>query len=308
MSSDDFPGELGDEKPGVKYSGLMKLSGLSSEEAARFKASWASVPADSKMEIPRKLIELCEDNFELDFSAVFRTFLGDTEEDVRELGVRGLWECEERSMIRPLIGLLDDDPSPKVRAAAATALSRFAAMAEDRKLPASDADRIREALLTVVDSEEEEPTVRRRAIEAVSYFDSPAITEMIREAYSSGDTDLKQSSILAMGQTSNVQWLPTVISELDDERAAIRYEAATACGLLGEESSVPHLMTVIEDDDQEVQQAAVRALGSIGGPLGKRALNRCLTLGDEVLEALAQEALEDLAFDDDPLRVNYGAN
>lgn len=301
MNSDELVGEIGDEEPTVKYSGLIKLSGLSSEEAARFKTGWASVPADEKKEIPRKLIELCEENFELDFSAVFRTFLDDTEEDVREHGVRGLWECEERSMIRPLIGLLCDDPSPKVRAAAATALSRFAAMAQDGKLLASDADLIRESLLAVVDSKDEEPTVRRRAIEAVSPFDSPAITEMIREAYNSGDTDLKQSSILAMGQASNVRWLPIVISELDDESAAIRYEAATACGLLGEESSAPHLIMLIEDDDREVQQAAVRALGSIGGPLAKRALNQCLKSGDEALEAVAQEALESLAFDDDPL-------
>ena len=293
--------DLGDQEQPVKYTALLQLSGLSSDEAIEFKAGWPSVPDTRRREILAKMADLCEDNLELDFSAVFRAALDDVDEQVRETATLGLWECEDRAIIRPLIALLTEDPSAKVRASAGVSLRNFATMAQSGKLLSRDADRIREALMGVIGRPDQDLEVKRRAIEALACFDFPETDQIIREAYASGEPKLKQSSIHAMGQSCNPQWLPTVLDEFDDEDAAIRYEAANACGQLADESTVPHLIRLIRDEDAQVQLAAVKAIGAVGGPLAKRALEQCLKMDDEALEEVAQDALGNIEFDGDPL-------
>ena len=132
-------------------------------------------------------------------------------------------------------------------------------------------------------------------------FNSPEIEQIINEAYNDGNPELKQSAIYAMGQSSNSAWMPIVIQETQSSDPAIRYEAATACGNLGEEDTVPHVIALLNDDDSLVQLASVGALGAIGGSLSKRALQQCLLLGDEAIEEAAKNALEEIEFDDDPM-------
>ena len=110
-----------------------------------------------------------------------------------------------------------------------------------------------------------------------------------------------------MGRSSNTRWLPIVVKEFHHEDSAIRYEAAIACGQLGDESTVPHLIGLIKDEDAQVQLSSVQALGTIGGALAKRALLQCLKLDDEALEEAAQAALDGIEFDEDPLSVRFQA-
>ena len=292
---------LDDVDEPLNHSVLLQLSGLSSDEVTEFKSVWSSLGQDRKCEILTRLAELSEDNLELDFTAILRTCLTDGDDTVREQAARGLWECEDRIIIRPLVSLVTGDPSPEVRSAAAATLGKFAEMAHNGKLLERDSNRILEALLEVVEREDEGLEVRRRAIEAVACFDVPAIERLITEAYNDGTPELKQSAIFAMGRTSDPRWLSAILNDIDDNNPAIRYEAAIACGLLGDETTIPHLLTLIDDEDFQVQTSAVQALGSIGGPLAKRALLQCLKLGDEALADVAQAALDVVEFDDDPL-------
>ncbi len=305
MTLEKYLKELADEEKPLKQSGLLQLSGLSSEEMFEFKTEWAGMSFDRKCEILTRLIELGEDNLELDFTAVFRASLSDEYDEIRERATRGLWETDDRVVIRPLISLINDDPSPRVRAAAAMSLGKFAGMAQDSKLLTRDAERIRNALLSTIDKEDEELEVRRRAIEAIASFNSPEIGEIIREAYDCDEPKLKQSAIFAMGRSSDTQWLPIVLQEMQHNDPAIRYEAASAIGQLGDESTVPHLIMLIQDDDFQVQVSAVQALGTIGGMLARRALLQCLKLGDEGLEEAAQAALHSIEFDEDPLGFRF---
>ena len=293
--------ELGDLDTPLRFSGLLQLSGLFMEEVHEFKALWLPLPPSRKCEALTKLAELTEDNLALDFAAIFRVSLEDEHHEVREKATRGLWECEDRVMIRPLVALLEGDPSEDVRAAAAVLLGRFAEMAQRGKILGRDAKRTREALLSAIGKEDEGLEVRRRAIEAVACFNTPQIKQMIHDAHQSGNSELKQSAIYGMGRTSDNRWLPTVLEGLEDEDSAIRYEAAIACGQLGEEPAVPHLIALIEDDELQVQLSVIQALGAIGGILAKQALLRCLQLGDEALEEAASAALKSFDFEHDPL-------
>lgn len=305
MTLDNYLDDLKDGAKPLRRSGLLQLTGLSSEEVARLKAVWAVIPARRKCDILGGLVELSEDNLELDFAAVFRAALADDDDGVRERATRGLWDCDDRIIIRPLIDLLTHDASAAVRTAAALALGKFAALAQDGKVLRRDAERIQTALFSVIDRTDEDLEVRRRAIEAVAAFNSPEVERIILEAYQSGAPPLMQSAIYAMGRSSDSRWLPTVLDKTHHEDPAIRYEAATACGQLGDEATVPYLIRLIQDDDFQVQLSAVEALGAIGGPLARRALLQCTKLGEEPLEVAAQTALRNVDFEEDPLGFRF---
>lgn len=305
MTLDAYITEIGDESKSVKCSGLLQLSSLTRDDTREFRRLWQNVAGERRREVLAMLVELSEDNLELDFTAIFRVCLSDECEVVREQATRGLLETDDRAIIRPLIGLLKDDPSANVREAAAISLSKFADLAQQGKLMSRDAQRIQEALFNVIDRGDEISDVRRRAIEAIGSFDTPQTSQVVSKAYALADSAMRQSAIYAMGRSSNSEWLPIALREMNAVDPAIRYEAANACGLLGDESTIPQIAALINDEDVEVQCAAAIALGNIGGPTAKRALRRALDVGDDALTEAVTEALENLEFDEDPLGFGF---
>ena len=113
MTLKDLVSELADEAKALKFSSLIQVSGLSSEEVAEFKAGWPSVPEVRRNEVLDKLVETCDDSLELEFSGVFKACLTDGDEGVREKAARGLWECDDRTVIRPLYRSSPIGPIPK---------------------------------------------------------------------------------------------------------------------------------------------------------------------------------------------------
>jgi len=87
-----------------------------------------------------------------------------------------------------------------------------------------------------------------------------------------------------------------VLEELQSHEPAMRFEAAQAAGEMGLKAAVQHLIQCIDDTDASVRQAAVSALGKIGGPAAKRALQALLQFDDEVLVQAAEDALDELNF------------
>ena len=301
MTLPDLLTDLTDLEKPVTYSGLLQLSDLPVEGLAELKSAWTNLSTERRRETVRKLIELADDNVEFDFSSIFKSCLTDGDDAIREMAAKGLWEAEDRALIRPLVKLLENDTCAEVRAAAAMSLKNFAVMSQNGKLLSRDGDRIRRALLAVVNSPTEDIDVRRRAIEAVASFNTSATNGVLRAAYESDNPTLVQSAIFGMGQSSNPAWMPTVVDEMSNPLAAVRFEAATACGLLGDEGIVPHLLRLLRDDDSEVRLASIKALGLIGGPTAKHVLQQHLSDNDEAIEEAAREALTSLEFEDDSL-------
>ena len=64
-------------------------------------------------------------------------------------------------------------------------------------------------------------------------------------------------------------------------------------------------MHLLLDDDDQVRVAATRALGEVGGQTARRALEHCLTMEDELLVDAAEEVLEALKVEDDPLGYKF---
>ena len=306
MTLPDLLTDLTDAEKPVTYSGLLQLTDLPVEGLSELKTVWPRLPTERKREVVRKLVELADDNVEFDFSLIFKSCLSDDDDAIREMAAKGLWETEDRAMIRPLIKVVESDSCPEVRASAAISLKNFAVMSQNGKLLSRDGDRIRQALLRVVNSMTEDIDVRRRAIEAVASFNTSETNDAVREAYESDSPTLMQSAVYGMGLSSNPSWLPTVVDEMSNPLPAMRFEAATACGLLGDEGVVPHLLSLLRDDDSEVRLASIKALGLIGGTVAKNVLQQHLSDDDEAIEEAAREALISLEFEDDPLGHPFG--
>jgi hypothetical protein len=99
-----------------------------------------------------------------------------------------------------------------------------------------------------------------------------------------------------MGRSADKRWAKYVLAELDSHDAAMRFEAATAAGELALAAAVDPLIRLMDDPDSSVRGAAAMALGEIGGPAARRALEAAARNNDEVLAAAAEDALETLSF------------
>jgi HEAT repeat protein len=301
MSLERFLEALADPSTTVALSDFVEVSDLLPGELGLFARAWFGISAERQRWVISSMVELAEDTPELDFGAVFKMCLKDKDEVVLEKAMEGLWEHEERSIIPSLIQILHSDKGPRVRAAAAVALGKFPVLVQEGKLLAKDGDSIYDGLMKILNDPNQPLEVQRRSLEAVAPFNTSDIRRLVSWAYESEDLKLKSSSIYAMGRTGEINFLPLLIKELQNQEADVRYETAHACGELGEEDAVPHLIPLLADDDYQVQLAGITAMGKIGGPLAKKVLVNCVKEGDATLEEVARAELQNIEFLEDPM-------
>jgi len=297
---EDYLEELKDADRPLVASALDRLSNLPPKEQVLFLEAWSHVGTERRRDIASRLVDLAEENTSLNFDDIFLACLNDADDSVKVSAIEGLWEYESRSLIEPLIGLLEGDGSESVRAAAATALGKFTLLAELGELPSRDGDRLESALIGVIQNEANQIEVRRRAVEAVAVFSTAEVSQIIREAYHSDDEMMRVSAVYAMGMNCDPQWLPILLDELSNPDAEMRFEAVVACGEIEDEEAVPHLVALTDDPDPQVQLSAIAALGKIGGSEAENALRRCLERTDEHVREAALEAVEEMERSEDP--------
>jgi HEAT repeat protein len=297
----EYLAELKDEGHPVKATGLLHLSHLADEEERAFLAAWPEIQAERRRQVVRQLGELAEDNVDLNFDAIFLVCLSDADPEVRAIAIRGLWEYEQRDLIEPLIGLLQSDDSALVREEAALALGRFVLQCEFGSLPDRYFRQVEQALRRTIDDDGQELEVRGRALESIGACSLPWVREAIDRAYRSNNQRLRVSGIHAMGRNCDPSWWPILFEELKSDDPEMRYEAALACGSLGEEAAVPHLAPLLEDEDIEVREVTIAALGEIGGRQARAVLLRYLEDPSRGMREAVEEALSLVDFVEDPL-------
>jgi HEAT repeat protein len=290
------------EKP-LSNSSLADLSNISPEELIFFNQSWSQIDIDRRRKAINRLLELAEENFELNFDSIFKSCLKDTDPEIRTKAIEGLWENEETTLITPFIKMLNEDNSETVQAAAAKALSKYAMLAELKKLGQFSSGRVSQALLAILSDKNKPVEVWRRALEAAAPLSLPEVKKAINEAYQSNDSRVRNSAIYAMGRNCNSEWLPILIKELANPEPDVRYEAAGSCGEICDEEAVPHLIKLSLDRDPDVQQAAILALGKIGGNKAKAFLVKCAKSADEIVSEAAEQALKQIDTEDDAFHI-----
>lgn len=267
-----------DMLPATIYYGL---SDLSQTEIQRFETEWSALDPDLRRRVIAQLAETSELNFELDYMQLGHLALGDTEPTVRAAAIDLLWMDDSLELMYRLIERTEQDESRVVRAAAASALGRFILLGEYEEIDQDAARKAQDAVIRLWNNRAEDFEVRRRALEAISNSSHDIVSPAIAEAYNSKEHLMRVSAIFAMGKAYDHQWSDTVLKELANVNAEIRYEAARAAGELMLEQAVPALGRLAVEEEREIKEVAIWSLGEIGGQEALR-----------ILTALAQDAEE----------------
>ncbi len=253
-----------DEKPSIPL--LYRLTDLTPEELDSFCGAWVQMDDDKRKIIVRHLADISEENFEVDFSDVFAFCLSDNSSAVRVASLDGLWDSDRTALLDPIVELMLNDSDDQVRTLAAATLGHYVLMSEWQQIPGNEVKRVISALLDVLNDPMTEKSVRRAALESIGAAAHPKVSQHIEEAYDSGDLKLQLSAMFAMGRSADSRWLDIVIDEMSSPITDMRIEAARAAGMIGNTEAISELSNLALDEDFEVRQAAIAALGEVGGP------------------------------------------
>jgi HEAT repeat protein len=277
---------------------LFALSDLSRQDAETLRREWEQIPVVQRRAVVTELVSRAEEQFGLMLGRFLRIALTDPDAETRAAAVRGLWEDDDPDLIGPLVQMMHNDPSVPVRAAAATGLGGFVFAGELEELDSALAMRAEEALLAVLADESVPLEVRRRALESIAFSGEAGVRQLIEDAYYAPDEPMRVSALFAMGRSADIRWRPLVRAELQNPSAAMRAEAAVACGELEAKSALNDLLALLNDREPAVRLAAIFALGRIGGEDARDALETVI-LGDNPDEVeAAEQALEEMQFYD----------
>jgi HEAT repeat protein len=277
---------------------LFRLSDLDSEELTSFTRIWPKIPLWRRQALVEDLEQLGGADDLLSFEAICRHIMQDEDPRVRQSAIRILWEYETDDLIPEFLKILESDPEGEVRAAAATALGQFVYKGEIEELSIEILHEMEKSLLNVI-AKDSDTQVQQRALESLSFSSRDEIPPLIQKAFSSGDRDWMATALIAMGRSVDKRWQEDVLSMLDNKVPLLRAEAARAAGELELGESVPELVELSEDSEEEVRQAAIWSLSQIGGEKARRTLENLLRESryDDETNFL-ETALDNLAFTD----------
>lgn len=284
------------EETPISIASLYRLSDMPDEYVAQFSQRWPTLSAERRPIIVRHLADITEENYQVDFSSLCHVFLKDSLAAVRLAALDALWDSSDRTLIQPIIQLMQQDKDDVVRAQAAATLGHYILMAEWKQLPPHTAKPIVAALLEQLSRPDLPLPIWGAALESFAGSGHARVNEFIQRAYEDGDEQLQISAVFAMGRTADKRWLITLQDELHNPDPAMRTQATTAVGLLGSSDPLEQLIELAyEDDDLEVRIAAVAALGQIGGEMATHALNKLAEDPDsEELYETITEALDEM--------------
>ena len=275
---------------------IYALSSLDRERLMQLEQCWPSLSIERRRHLLSQFNEISEANFEMDFKDINHFALKDTDGEVRQQAIEGLWEDESLLYMHKLIQIAAHDLHPDVKSAAITELGRFILLGEYGDIPEDQAAQAREVVLNVFNSDEE-PDLRRRALEAIANSSQEGVREMIEEFYNHEDLKMRMSAVFAMGRTCDQDWAPEILQELQSDIPEMRFEAARAAGHTELAEAVPYLLRVIDEtDDVEILEIAIWALGEIGGERARKALTEIMdhaeAQDDQLIYEAAQEAFD----------------
>jgi HEAT repeat protein len=293
MKFDEVIRALREDKPPLPKVTIRRLSNLDEEEQRALVAAWGGVPLETRRSVLRSVAEMVEAEFDTDFSAITRLAMTDLDDSIREAAIEASWPDETPTLFNRLLPMASVDPSPAVRASAWEALGRFVLAAELGKFSQSLARQAQNAAIRQYRNPKEDVDVRRRALEALANSSRDEVAGLIEDAYSQNDTRMRASAIYAMGRSCDDKWSDAVLSELDSDDPAVRYEAVRASGELGLEESIPQIAALLVDGERQFIEMAVWSLGEIGGAEAQRLLNSLVEYAEERDDSELLELVED---------------
>lgn len=280
---------------------LQEFSDIGTLELKTVLDVWPRVALSRKLTLLEDLIVLADTDTLVSFDDFARALLTDPEPQVRTRSIRLLNECESTDLIPSYLDMLKNDPDLNVRAEAARILNLYVDLGELEEIPDTLYHQVEDALLASAASEDD-PRVRRAALESLGYSSRPEVATLIESSFHREDPNWKVSSLIAMGRSADDRWNDHVTRSLVSEDDRIRKAAVQAAGELPLQSTRPLLLKMLgEEEDDTVLSAIIWSLSQIGGEDVRTYLENLLDQVEDDDEQIAflEEALDNLAFTED---------
>lgn len=275
---------------------LARFSDLEKGELKKLAGAWPKIDPSRRRALLEDLEDLSDTDTLMLIDDVAAMGLEDPEAGVRQVAIRIVWESGDLDLVPYLLNTLEKDPSPEVRAEAASALGNYVYLGELEEIKTTILDRIVDQLLITTQGSDT-ALVRQRALEALGFSSRDEIAALIQKAYDSRDPAWMSSSLFAMGRSFDPFWEPAVRRELHSPDARVQLEAVRAAGELNLQNARRALLDLLEDEstDSEIRAAAIWSLSQIGGETVRETLEALLKETDDEEETdLVEIALENL--------------
>lgn len=290
-----------DSKKDIPQSHLRHYSDLDPKSLRLFLDIWPRVTPDRKLLLLDHLVAHLEADTLVSYEDIGRELLNDAEGEVRARAISLLAESDDPKIVQPLLDIFLKDSVLAPRIEAANLLGEFVLLGELEELNEALQHEIEDALISVIRSDEN-PTLRRHALEALGYSSREETINILESAYQREDPIWVASALHAMGRSHDNRWNDSVVSKLLDSDPRIRFAAAEAAGELNIEEAAPIMLQMLEDEeeDDDVVSAAIWSLSQIGGEDARAYLINLLeqTEDEDAIEFL-ESAIENLDFNEE---------
>lgn len=289
-----------DESKDIHRRYLSEFSDIEPASLQSLLETWPRIAPPRKLLLLDQLNALANEDTLVSFDDLGRPLLRDEDPQVRIRAIRLLVECEDARLVPTYIEMLTNDSDVGVRAEAASILGIFVQLGEFDDIPDDVHHQIEDVLLEVLNGEDE-PSVRRRALEALGFSSRDEVPVLIESSFNRQDPDWKASAIFAMGRSSDERWADSVLRMIASENRRIRLAAVQASGELDLKLARPLLLRLLEEEfDDVIAGAAIWSLSQIGGEDVRIYLQNLLdNVEDDDQAAFLEEALDNLAFTED---------
>lgn len=290
-----------DSKKDIPHSHFQHYSDLDPKSLRLFLDVWPSVKPDRKLLLLEELLSHFDSDALASYEEIGRALLNDADGEVRARAIGLLAESNDPNLVDTLIDIFLNDTDLAPRMESASLLGEFILLGELEELDEELQRRVEDALMSVIRSEDN-PSLRKRALESLGYSSRGEMVNIIESAFQRADPTWIASALRAMGRSHDNRWNDDVISKLLDEDPRIRFAAAEAAGELSIEEAAPIMLQMLEDEeeDDDVISAAIWSLSQIGGDDARiYILNMIEQTEDEDLTAFLEDALENLDFNEE---------
>ena len=289
-----------DEGKDIPHGYLTAFSDIEPASLESLREAWPRIKPDRKLLLLDKLNSLASEDTLVCFDDLGRALLTDSEAQVRVRAMRLLIECEDVRLVPTYIELLTQDSNVAVRAEAASMLGLLVQLGEFEDIPAETHHQIEDVLLEVLNGEDD-PIVRRHALEALGFSSRMEVPVLIESSFNRQDPAWKASAIFAMGRSSDKRWADHVLHMIVSEDRRIRLAAVQASGELELAQARRLLLNLLEEEfDEAIAGAAIWSLSQIGGEDVRLYLQTLLdNVEDDDQAAFLEEALDNLTFTED---------
>ena len=277
---------------------LQYYSDLDPQSLKLFTDAWPRIKPTRKLLLLDELLIHLDSETIVSYEEIGRALLNDADGEVRARAIRLLAESDSPKLASKFVDILLNDAELAPRMEAATLLGEFILLGELEKLTESLQRKMEDALMTVIRSEDNS-SLRKRALEALSYSSRPEIAALIESAFERADPTWVASALRAMGRSHDERWNDDVVGRMLDDDPRIRFAAVEAAGELNIEDAGPILIKMLEDEeeDDDVVAAAIWSLSQIGGDDARiYILHLIENTEDEDLTEFLEDALENLDF------------